>query len=285
MLAQLKHNAAYVAFKEFRKASLRRLRLGAYRGDAFCCPVCGTRLNRFKPIWGSFMRKIEEHGYVHPLSSIESFNYRAYSCPACDANDRERLIMLFLQAALPKLERGRRHRMVEFAPSPVMARTLRRHPVLEYRSADLFRKSVDDRVDITDMRRYADGSIDILLCSHVLEHIPDDRNAMRELFRVLRPGGFGIVMVPLVRGVDATQEDPAVDTEALRWKHYMSGDHLRQYGRTDFVDRLRAAGFAVDLLGLDWFGAEAFARAGVADDSILYVVRKPDPSGPAAARA
>jgi len=108
----------------------------------------------------------------------------------------------------------------------------------------------------------------------VLEHVPDDRRAMAELFRVLKPGGFGIVMVPLVRGVDDTQESPDVNTDALRWKYYGSGDHLRQYGRRDFVQRLTAAGFKVDQLGMDYFGVEAFRRAGIAADSVLYVVRK-----------
>jgi ubiquinone/menaquinone biosynthesis C-methylase UbiE len=116
--------------------------------------------------------------------------------------------------------------------------------------------------------------VDIFICSHVLEHVADDRAAMRELYRVLSPAGFGIVMVPLVRGVEETQEDPAKSSEYLRWRYYGSGDHLRQYGKRDFVNRLQEAGFRVDEFGIEWFGPETFRRAGIASESILYVVRK-----------
>jgi SAM-dependent methyltransferase len=275
MLSNLKHNAIYVAFKERRKAIQRRLRLPQYLGGDHSCPVCATNLRAFKPIWKSFHKNIALHGYIHPLTSIETFNTSAYSCPACDASDRERLYALFFDREFSALDRGRRYRLVEFAPSVTLRRKLNSFPFIEYRSADLFRKTVDDRIDITDMKPYGDGSIDVFLCSHILEHVPDDRKAMSELYRILKPGGFGIVMVPLVHGVEDTQESPDINTEALRWKYYMSGDHLRQYGTRDFVKRLSAAGFQVDQLGIKYFGEETFGRAGIAADSILYVVRKP----------
>src|SRR5262249_51198191 len=146
---------------------------------------------------------------------------------------------------------------------------------IAYRSADLMRRDVDDRgVDLTNMTIYPDQSFDIFLCSHILEHIPDDRAAMRELRRILKPGGFGIVLVPIVIGVDQTHQDPSTDTIAERGKYYGMGDPVRQYGRQDFIDRLTAAGFAVEQVGLDWFGAEVFRRAGIAENSILYVVRR-----------
>jgi SAM-dependent methyltransferase len=278
MLAQIsqhvKRNTAYVALKEARKALIRRIKLPQYRGDAHCCPICGTGLSAFKPLWKSYRRHTEEAGYIYPLSAVETFNVDAYSCPACDASDRERLYGLYLDDVF-RQPPARTLRMVEFAPSPALQRKLRGYPFIDYRSADLLRKNVDDRgVDITDMHRYADGSFDLFLCSHVLEHIPDDRRAMRELHRILAPGGFGIVMVPLVHGVDETQEDAAVNSDRLRWKYYGSGDHLRQYGKRDFFDRLTGAGFRVERLGVDHFGAERFRRAGIGADSILYVVHK-----------
>lgn len=279
MLTQIsqsvKRNVAYVALKEARKALIRRIKLPQYLGDRYECPVCATHLAAFKPLWKSYRRHTEEAGYVYPLSQVETFNVDAYSCPACDASDRERLYALFVEDEFRRNPPRRGLRMVEFAPSPALQKKLRSYPFMEYRSADLFRNNVNDRrVDITNMHQYADGAFDIFLCSHVLEHIPDDRRAMRELHRILAEDGFGIVMVPLVHGVEQTHEDPAITTDQQRWKYYGSGDHLRQYGKTDFLGRLTAAGFVVERLTIDDFGADRFQRAGIAEDSVLYVVRK-----------
>jgi SAM-dependent methyltransferase len=269
-----KHSLAYVTLKEWQKDLRRKFHLGKYRGNDFSCPVCGVELAAFKPGASSYVRMVREHDYIYPLTSIETFNVAAYSCPSCDASDRERLYALYLDRVFSARDPGRRYRLLEFAPSFGLSRKLRRCAFVDYRSADLFRNNVDDRIDVTDMRAYADASFDIVLCSHVLEHVPDDRRAMRELRRILRADGFAIVMVPLVHGVDETNEDPAIDTPALRWKYFGSDDHVRQYGKRDFADRLAAAGFAVERLGTGFFGEEAFRRAGIAADSVLYVVRK-----------
>jgi SAM-dependent methyltransferase len=268
-----KHSLLYVTLREWDKALQRRFHLRKYRGTAFCCPVCGVGLAGFVGA-GSYLRMVQAHGYVYPLDAIETFNVAAYSCPGCDASDRERLYALYLDRVFAAREPARRVRLLEFAPSYGLSRKLKRTPFVDYRSADLYRNNVDDRVDITDMRGYADVSFDIVLCSHVLEHVPDDRRAMQELHRILRPDGFAIVMVPLVHGIEETDEDPAIDSPALRWKYFGSDDHVRQYGRRDFADRLAGAGFTVERLGIAFFGEEAFRRAGIAADSVLYVVRK-----------
>ena len=268
-----KHSLIYVRLREWDKALQRRFHLRKYRGTDYCCPVCGVELSGFVGA-GSYVRMVQAHGYIYPLDAIETFNVAAYSCPSCDASDRERLYALYLDRVFAAREPVQRCRLLEFAPSFGLSRKLKRMPFVDYRSADLYRNNVDDRVDVTDMRRYADGSFDVVLCSHVLEHVPDDRRAMRELHRILRPDGFAIVMVPLVHGVDESNEDPAIDTPALRWKYFGSDDHVRQYGRRDFAGRLAAAGFEVERLDVGFFGAEAFRRAGIAADSVLYVVRK-----------
>jgi SAM-dependent methyltransferase len=268
-----KHSLVYVTLRGWDKALQRRFQLRKYRGTDFRCPVCDVELSGFVAV-GSFIKMVQQHGYVYPLDAIETFNVAAYSCPSCDASDRERLYALYLDRVFAARDPARRCRLLEFAPSFGLSRKLKRMPFVDYRSADLYRNNVDDRVDITDMRRYADSSFDVVLCSHVLEHVPDDRRAMRELHRILRPDGFAIVMVPLVHGVDETNEDPAIDTPALRWKYFGSDDHVRQYGRRDFADRLAAVGFAVERLGIGFFGAETFRCAGIAADSVLYVVRR-----------
>ena len=269
-----KHSLAYVTLKEWQKGLRRKFHLGKYRGSDFCCPVCGVELAAFKPGAASYERMVRAHDYIYPLSAIETFNVAAYSCPSCDASDRERLYALYLDRVFAGRDTARRYRLLEFAPSFGLSRKLKRSAFMDYRSADLYRNNVDDRVDITDMRAYADASFDVVLCSHVLEHVPDDRRAMRELHRILRSDGFAIVMVPLVHGVDETNEDFAIDSPALRWKYFGSDDHVRQYGKRDFADRLAAAGFEIERLGVGFFGEQAFRRAGIAADSVLYVVRR-----------
>lgn len=274
IVKRLKSTPAYAAFKQDSKAVQRWLALPRYVGRTYTCPVCGTGLRRFKPIWKSFVRKLEEHGFVHPIDSLETFNVASHTCPACGASDRERLYALYLEQRFRSMDESRRYTLVDFAASPGLSRRLRALPFVSYRTADLYRAGVDDRVDISNMAIYGDGAIDVFICSHVLEHVPDDRRAMRELFRVLKPGGFGIVMVPLVVGVEETHEDRSIVDPAARWKHYAQDDHLRLYGRRDFVRRLEEAGFNVLQLGVDHFGRERFRHAGIHENSVLYVAEK-----------
>src|SRR5262245_16972869 len=120
-----KDSPIYVTFKDARKALIRRIKLPRYLGDDYCCTVCGTSLKAFKPIWKSYIRKINESNYVYPLSAIETFNKEAYSCPACDASDRERLYAIYFEEVLSAASRDQPLRMIEFAPSPALRRKLR----------------------------------------------------------------------------------------------------------------------------------------------------------------
>ncbi len=268
-----RNSLIYDTVRRRGKVIKRAIKLPRYLGTEFQCPVCGVGLRAFRPMWKSYWRDVERFAPIHPPSAIETLNLTAFTCPRCDAFDRDRLTELYLEQAFSGLDRSRTYRLLEFAPGDALRKKLKRIPFIAYRSADLSRRDVDERVDLTAMHAYADGSVDILLCSHVLEHIPDDRKAMREISRVLNPSGFAIILVPLVVGVDETHEDPSIKTEALRWKYFGMGDHVRQYGKRDFINRLEAAGLKVDQLGIEHFGAQAFRRAGIAENSVLYVAR------------
>jgi SAM-dependent methyltransferase len=266
-----RNSLLYDTVRRRGKAIKRAVKLPRYLGTEYQCPVCGVGLRSFRPMWKSYWRGVEKFAPIHPAATFETLNLAAFTCPRCDAFDRERLIALYLEQVFRIFDRGCTYRLIEFAPGDALQKKLKRYPFIAYRSADLTRKDVDELVDLTVMDGYADDSVDILLCSHVLEHIRDDRKAMREIRRVLKPDGFAIVLVPLVIGVEETHEDPSLDTEALRWKYFGMGDHVRQYGKRDFIDRLEAAGLKVDQLGIEHFGAEAFRRAGIVENSVLYV--------------
>src|SRR5438132_9638401 len=111
MLARIKQSVAYVAFREWKKAAQRKAALTRYLGTGHVCPVCGVALRAFKPVWKSYLRNMRQYGYIYPLSSIETLNLVAYSCPACDASDRERLYALYFERVIPSLDPERRYRL------------------------------------------------------------------------------------------------------------------------------------------------------------------------------
>jgi len=268
-----RQSLVYDTLRRRGKSLKLAVRLHRYRGTDYRCPICGVGLNAFRPIGKSYWRDCERFGVIHSAADMETFNVAAFACPSCDASDRERLIAIYLDEAFRGLDPHRTYRLIEFAPNRALPRKIKQYPFIAYTSADLTRRNVDENIDLTAMTGYADNSVDIIVCSHVLEHIPDDRKAMREIWRVLKPDGFAILLVPIVLGVDDTHEDPTLDSEALRWKFFGMGDHVRQYGRRDFVARLEASGLAIQQLGVEHFGAETFRRAGIAENSVLYVAR------------
>ncbi|QUR69702.1 methyltransferase domain-containing protein [Mycobacterium spongiae] len=206
------------------------------------------------------------------MDELETLNHRRYLCPVCGAADRDRLYKLYMDRFL---EPDGVCRVVDFAPSAALSASLRSRADLEYRTADLMMPGVDDVVDITDMPTYADGSFDFFICSHVLEHVSDDSRALRELYRVLVPGGRGIIMTP-VAPEGSFDEDPSVTDEEERWRRFCQGDHVRLYDRSTLCSRIRQSGFEVSLFGSSTFGEETFERHAIALNSWLYIAHKPD---------
>jgi SAM-dependent methyltransferase len=268
-----RHSLPYEAVRRHGKIVKRYIKLPRFLGDAFQCPVCETGLRAFRPLWKSYWRDYARFSPVHPPNAMETFNLNSFTCPRCDAFDRDRLTTIYLQNVFRTFDPRRKYRLIEFAPGTALRKKLKRYPFIAYSSADLSRRDVDQRIDLTAMDNVACASVDIILCSHVLEHIPEDRKAMQEIRRVLRPDGFAIILVPLVCGVDETHEDPSITSTALRWKYFGMGDHVRQYGKRDFIARLESAGLDVEQINIEHFGADVFRRAGIAENSILYISR------------
>ena len=150
-------------------------------------------------------------------------------------------------------------KVLHFAPEPALQARFRAMPNLDYVSADLCSPRADVHFDIC-LSPYPDDTFDVILCSHVLEHILDDRKAMSELFRVMKPGGWGIIEVPLQPGRRETFEDQSVTTPTERERVFGQRDHVRIYGK-DYYDRLRSAGFEVRLESFgSHLGAELIER-------------------------
>lgn len=222
-----------------------------------------------------YFEETRKNGFNHPWNRWEMLNVREYSCPRCGASDRDRLMAMFLRRKLADVPEGATIRLVEFAPTPQISGILKGSPKVVYRSADLSREDVDDRADLTNLAIYGDESFDALICSHVLEHIPDDLRAMRELFRILKKSGWGLLIVPISLHLSSIRERPIANTDNERWQHFGQNDHVRIYTRDGFTGRLREAGFLVARIGIDEFGAGDFRRHAITASSAIYIVTRP----------
>lgn len=236
------------------------------------CPVCqtNTSFNRLAPF---YFDQYFENEFVYSPFLFETLNIKEYSCKQCGASDRDRLMALYLLDYFSK--EGEKISALDFAPAVALAEFLKQQNII-YRSADLYMDNVDDKIDIRDMHPYEDNRFDLFICSHVLEHIDEDQKAMNELFRITKPGGVGLCMVPIMLSLEESVEDPEyLKSESLRWKYFGQADHVRMYSKNDFSGRLKNAGFLVNEYGIEHFGKDVFERSGIDRKSILYVVQKP----------
>ena len=139
---------------------------------------------------------------------------------------------------------GRPKNLLHIAPETEFANRFKNIKGLKYFSADLASSHAMIKMDITQMS-WHHAVFDIICCSHVLEHIPDDRKAMKEIFRVLKPNGWAMIQVPLANG--RTIEDPTITNPVDRERLFGQSDHVRLYG-TDIKSRLESVGFKVELV-------------------------------------
>ena len=191
-------------------------------------------------------------------------------CPSCGALERHRLIWTFLRTRTDLFD-GKPKRMLHVAPEASLRPRLAAIPNIDYVTADLNNPYASVRLDITDMPIVESRTIDVLYCSHVLEHVSDDRKAMRECARVLKTSGWAAFVVPIT--APRTFEDPSVTDPEERERLFGQSDHVRRYG-PDFADRLRESGFEVRVYTADDVLRERRERCAVAaNEGPIYLCR------------
>lgn len=192
-------------------------------GTSRHCPICDRSSSRFLPA-----------GVVRRADA---------TCPHCNSLERHRFVWVFVNEQTDLL-RDPAKRMLHVAPEACLEAQFRRYLGTQYITADLNDRRTMVKMDVTDIH-FPDQSFDVIYCSHVLEHVSDDRQAMREFYRILKPDGWAMLLVPI--SAYKTHEDPSIVKPSERLIAFGQEDHVRRYG-PDFVDRLRDAHFCVDVI-------------------------------------
>jgi SAM-dependent methyltransferase len=229
----------------FTKRNLKKLFLNGrrlfYFGNRYECPVCKNHFRKLIP--GGFnveiIRELEIIGAGYRLNNV---------CPYCLSTDRDRLVYLYLDKVAYLF--NKKSELLHIGPEPSLYRIFKKNSNLGYTYATKYEEGTYYPKDIAffDLLSvpYADNRFDVIVCNHVLEHIEDDTQAIRELFRVLKPGGYAILQVPVSYKIEKTIEDFSIVDPKERHETYGQFDHVRIYG-PDYQKRLKKAGFEVEI--------------------------------------
>ena len=193
------------------------------RGTNFTDPIDGNSCKSFLP-----------YGYGKQRNTVWS--------PSTLSLERHRLLWLYLQNETDFFTAQKK--VLHFAPEQSFYKRFKRMPNLDYTTTDLNSPLADVKADICHLP-FQDNAFDIIFCNHVLEHIPDDTKAMQELYRVLKPNGFGVFQIPQDLNREKTFEDNSITDKKERAKIFGQYDHVRIYGR-DYFEKLRSVGFKVE---------------------------------------
>jgi SAM-dependent methyltransferase len=194
------------------------------KGDKFTDPIDGKSFRIFWP-----------YGYGNQRNNVLS--------PSTLSLERHRLLWLYLNEKTDFFTSEAKKKVLHFAPEQAFYKLFRNQKNLEYTTTDLFSPLADVKADICNLP-FLDNQYDVILCNHVLEHIPDDTKAMQELYRVLKPGGMAILQIPQDLNRATTFSDDNITDQKERTKIFGQYDHVRIYGR-DYFDKLRSMGFMV----------------------------------------
>ena len=186
------------------------------------------------PIDGKSFRKFLPYGYENPRENVLS--------PSTLSLERHRLLWLYLKNETDFFNKP--IKLLHFAPEQAFYQRFKKLDHITYTTTDLNSPLADVKADICHLP-FDEDTFDVILCNHVLEHIPDDTKAMQELYRVMKPGGWGIFQIPQDLKREQTFEDNTITDRKERARIFGQYDHVRIYGR-DYFDKLRSVGFKVE---------------------------------------
>ncbi|MGN6614041.1 MAG: methyltransferase domain-containing protein [Candidatus Nitrosocosmicus sp.] len=204
-------------------------------------------------------------------------------CPGCGALERHRLHWHYMLHQTNLLKTAEIQKMLHVAPESVFFDKFNNAIGLDYTPCAKVGEGYSDvypegtiNVDITEMQ-FEDNSFDIIYCSHVLEHVIEDVKAMKEFYRVLKPGGWAMLQVPIDKNRCSTYEDNSIKDPKQRERIFGQYDHVRIYG-TDYPERLKSAGFQVNPIDyVKNFSESEIFKFGFEKNELIYYCTKSVP--------
>ena len=224
-----------------------------YAGKKVECPVCSKKFRKFLP----YGRKARANAL----------------CPNCLSLERHRLMYLFLKEKTNFFTDPLK--VLHVAPEICFIDKFEALPNLDYITADIESPLAKVKMDIHEIP-FEENSFEVAFCNHVMEHVADDHKAMTELHRILKPGGWAIIQIPLFHPLpEKTFEDKSIINPKDREKAFGQDDHVRLYGK-DYPDRLRNAGFHVTVDKFqDSMEKEVFEKFALPGDEPIFYCQKP----------
>ena len=219
----------------------------------------------------NFIDPIDGRGYSKFLSYGYGKLRKNALSPGTLSLERHRLLWLYLNNSTNLLKS--KIRVLHIAPEQIFYRKFKKNIYWDYTTFDLKSPIADIKGNITNMI-FNDATFDLIICNHVLEHIVDDRAAMKEIYRVLKKDGIGILQVPIDKSLKETYEDNTIVSKKQRDKHFGQYDHVRVYG-VDYKDRLENTGFIVNLLNYtNQIEDNLISKYGLIKGELIPIVKK-----------
>jgi len=227
-----------------------------YAGKGVICPICKSEYRVFQT-FGLERRKNAK-------------------CHQCDSLERHRLMYKYLEDKLGLFDSSKKIKLLHFAPEKMLYNLFSGLEHIDYYPCDLDASRYSygggvkiHAVDITKIP-FEENTFDFIICNHVLEHIPDDRLAMSELYRVMKKGGEGYYQAPIDYNRESTYEDFSITSPSAREKAFGQEDHVRWYGH-DYKDRLKESGLTVkEDRYVEQFPKEEIFKFGLDPKELIY---------------
>lgn len=223
-----------------------------YYGNNVECPIDGRTYRKFLP-----------YGRLQSRPNA--------LCPSSLSLERHRLMWLFLNEKTNFF--SDKLKLLHIAPELCFIKLFDRMENIEYISGDIESPLAKVMMDVNNIP-FDEKTFDVVFCNHVMEHVDDDIKAMREIYRVLRPGGWAIIQSPVYMELDKTLEDPSITDPLEKERFFGQNDHMRKYGR-DYGDRLRKGGFKVKEDNyLNELSNEVRRRYALPGEEVIYFCEK-----------